>query len=65
MNAITTNNIDHQLVQQVTCKLKMIKFDKNIIKSKSNRNVWGWKKTSFFSCELTIVVQCHLIDYGH
>jgi hypothetical protein len=47
MNVIATNNIDHQLVQQVTCKLKTIKCDKNVIKSKSNCNVWGWKNIRF------------------
>jgi hypothetical protein len=47
MNVITTNNIDDQLVQQVTCKFKTFKCDKNIIKSKSSRNVWGWKNTRF------------------
>jgi len=45
MNVTIINNIDHSLLQQAICKLKVTKYDENVIKSNNNHNVWGWKRT--------------------
>ncbi len=47
INVTTIKNIDHWLMQQTTCKLKMAKCGWNVIKSDSSYNVWGWKWTKF------------------
>jgi hypothetical protein len=49
MNVTTIKNIDHSLLQQAICKLKMTQCDQNVIKSNNNfRNVWGWKRRRLF-----------------
>jgi hypothetical protein len=47
MNITAVNNIDHELVQQATCKLKMAKCSWNVIKSNSSHNLRKWKRTRF------------------
>jgi len=42
------NNIDYKLIQQNTCKLKMIKCNWSVVKSNNNCNVWSGKKQDFF-----------------
>ncbi len=41
MNVTTINNIEHSLLHQALCKLKMTKCDENVIISNNVRNMWG------------------------
>jgi hypothetical protein len=47
-------------MQQAICKLKKVNCDQNIIKLKSNHNVWRWRRTIFFLCQKLIVI-CNLV----
>jgi Flp pilus assembly secretin CpaC len=44
VNVITVNNM-----QQITCKLKMVECDSNVIKLNSSHNGWEWKRIRVFS----------------
>jgi hypothetical protein len=59
LNLTTMNNIDHQLVQQATCKLKMVKCSWNVVKLGNNQNVLGWKRTRFLLVNLTSFSSLH------
>jgi hypothetical protein len=55
------NNIDHQLMQQATYKLKMAKYNWNVVKLDNSCNMWGWKMTRFFLVQL--VMPTKLLSY--
>jgi hypothetical protein len=42
------NNMDYQLVQKATCKLKMTKCSWNVVKLDNSHNMWGGKGQDFF-----------------
>jgi hypothetical protein len=54
MNVTTINNIDHSLLHQALCKLKMTKCDENVIISNNSRNMQGEKGQCFFLCEFKV-----------
>jgi hypothetical protein len=64
LNVTTMNNIDHQLLEQATCRLKWSNVVEMLSNQTNNQNVWGWKTTRLLSMPndyyIIIIIKCIL-----